>query len=86
MLSKLALNKIINIGRDDEVTILSVAKMIMNLLNKGLRGYGGPCLPKDTKALGNLIKKLNLKFKLIESTISDNKYLKKTVFKGMRKI
>ena len=55
-------------------------------VNKGLRGYAGPCLPKDTKALSNLIKKLNLKFKLIESTISDNKYLKKTVFKGMRKI
>lgn len=55
-------------------------------VNKNLRGYGGPCLPKDTKVLRNLLKKLNLKFKLIESIDEDNQKLKKTVFKGMRKI
>ena len=53
--------------------------------NEYLRGYGGMCLPKDTSNLVNVIKKNNLKFKLIESIHKDNQFFKKTVFKKMRK-
>lgn len=50
-----------------------------------LRGYGGMCLPKDTKALSSLVKKLELPFDLLEAIDEDNSKIKKTVFNGMRK-
>ena len=56
------------------------------LVNEDLRGYGGPCLPKDVKALNSLIKKHNIPFQLFDAIDSDNQNLKTTVFKGMRKI
>ena len=49
-----------------------------------LRGYGGMCLPKDTKALASLIKKLDLPFSLLDVVTEDNSKVKKTVFNGMR--
>lgn len=42
------------------------------MANKNMRGYGGHCLPKDTSAWNNLIKKLGLDFGLIQSVINDN--------------
>ncbi len=53
-------------------------------VSEDFRGYAGMCLPKDTKSFINLLKDLNLDFKLIESIDSDNSKLKKTVYKGMR--
>lgn len=53
-------------------------------VSEGLRGYGGMCLPKDTKALAHLIKELNLDLKLIDAIDTDNSKFKKTVFNGMR--
>ena len=53
-------------------------------VNKFLRGYAGICLPKDTKAIISLLKKIDLNFDLIKSIESDNNKYKKTVFKGMR--
>lgn len=53
-------------------------------VDANLRGYGGVCLPKDTIALANLLKKLNLNFDLIRSIHNDNQKIKTTVFKGMR--
>jgi UDPglucose 6-dehydrogenase len=52
--------------------------------NERMRGYGGMCLPKDTKAIDSLIKKLNLNLKLFEAVDQDNTKFKKTVFPGMR--
>jgi UDP-glucose 6-dehydrogenase len=42
------------------------------------------CLPKDTKALASLIKKLDLPFNLLDVVTEDNSKVKKTVFNGMR--
>lgn len=49
-----------------------------------LRGYGGMCLPKDTRALAVLLNELNLDYNLIDTIDKDNKKFKRTVFNGMR--
>jgi UDPglucose 6-dehydrogenase len=53
-------------------------------VSDGLRGYGGMCLPKDTKALARLMEKLDLDLSLISSIDQDNSKFKRTVFNGMR--
>lgn len=53
-------------------------------VSPGFRGYGGMCLPKDTKALSRLIDRLGLEFNLIKSIDSDNSKFDSTVFNGMR--
>jgi UDPglucose 6-dehydrogenase len=53
-------------------------------VNDKLRGYGGMCLPKDTKALDALVKQLGLDLKLFEAVDQDNQKFKRTVFPGMR--
>ena len=53
-------------------------------VNDGLRGYGGACLPKDTKALDALVKQLGLDLKLFETIDRDNQRFKNTVLPGMR--
>ncbi len=53
-------------------------------VSDGLRGYGGMCLPKDTKALARLMEKLELDLNLISAIDRDNSKFKKTVFNGMR--
>lgn len=42
------------------------------LVNQKFRGFGGHCLPKDTQALNNLLKKLDLDFELIQAVLDDN--------------
>ena len=54
-------------------------------VNPNLKGYGGMCLPKDVKAIIKVLKKLNLDYDLFDAIDKDNKKLKTTVFKGMRK-
>jgi UDPglucose 6-dehydrogenase len=49
-----------------------------------IRGYGGMCLPKDTKAMAELCKQLDLPFGLFETVDRDNSQVKRTVFPGMR--
>lgn len=49
-----------------------------------LRGFAGPCLPKDTKALSMLFKDLGLQVELIDAILNDNDKYKATVFPGMR--
>jgi len=53
-------------------------------VSDGLRGYGGMCLPKDTKALARLMEKLELDLSLISAIDRDNSKFKRTVFNGMR--
>lgn len=69
-------NSYIQTGRGSPNMYLSV--------NNKLRGYAGICLPKDTRAIINLLKKNKLEFELIKSIEKDNQKFKKTVFKGMR--
>lgn len=49
-----------------------------------VRGYGGMCLPKDTLAMADLCKKLDLPFELFSTIDHDNNQVKRTVFPGMR--
>lgn len=46
------------------------------MANKNMRGYGGHCLPKDTQAWRNLIKKLGMGHQLIDAIINDNERFK----------
>jgi UDP-glucose 6-dehydrogenase len=47
------------------------------MANKNTRGYGGHCLPKDTSAWNNLIKRLDIDASLIQSIINDNEKFNK---------
>jgi UDPglucose 6-dehydrogenase len=52
--------------------------------SENLRGFGGMCLPKDTKALNAFLKKHNIDFSLLDSVLEDNAKVKSTIFPGMR--
>ena len=53
-------------------------------VNDDLRGYGGMCLPKDTRAIIQLMKDLNLEYNFFKTMDADNQKIKTTVFSGMR--
>jgi UDPglucose 6-dehydrogenase len=53
-------------------------------VNDNFRGYGGPCLPKDTAALAALVNKLGLDLDLFDCIERENKKFKTTVPEGMR--
>jgi UDPglucose 6-dehydrogenase len=53
-------------------------------VNDNFRGYAGPCLPKDVKALAKLCVTLGLDLNLFKTIDEENAKFKKTVFEGMR--
>ncbi len=52
--------------------------------NENMRGFGGTCLPKDSRAFATYAKKLGLDLKLFALIIEENNKFPITVFKGMR--
>jgi UDPglucose 6-dehydrogenase len=53
--------------------------------NKNFRGFGGMCLPKDTKAMASLCREKGLDVDFFDNILKENAKYKVTVFKGMRK-
>ena len=49
-----------------------------------LRGFGGPCLPKDTRAMAWLVDNLELNVDFFHTLLEENKKYKITVHDGMR--
>ncbi len=70
--------------RIKEAYILRDTKDMYLDVNENFRGYGGVCLPKDTKAIAALCKKLNLDLKLFDIIDSENNKFKTTVYENMR--
>ncbi len=68
-----------------EAYILRNTKDMYLDVNENFRGYGGVCLPKDTKSMAALCKKLELDLKLFETIDSENNKFKVTVYDNMRK-
>ena len=52
--------------------------------NENFRGFGGMCLPKDTKALAFLCKEMANNVEFFKFLIKENSKYKVTVFDGMR--
>jgi len=69
----------------DTFVMRGTAKDIYMDVNESFRGYGGVCLPKDTKAIDALVKKFDLDLKLFETIDKENDKFITTVFDGMRK-
>ncbi len=53
--------------------------------NENLRGYSGPCLPKDVIAMDRFVQYLRLDLQLFHATNIENAKFKPTILKGMRK-
>ncbi len=53
--------------------------------NENFRGFGGVCLPKDTRAMAALCKRLGVDVDFFQYLIDENNKYKVTVFDGMRK-
>ena len=54
-------------------------------VNKEFGGYGGTCLPKDTKGLAFLVDELGLDLKLFKTVVDENNKFVVKVPEGMRK-
>jgi len=53
--------------------------------NSSFRGFGGVCLPKDTKAIDFLCKDSGVDVEFFNMLLKENSKYETTVFKGMRK-
>jgi len=52
--------------------------------SENMRGYGGMCLPKDTRAFIKLIENLDLDLDIFKAIDKDNSKFLTTIFEGMR--
>ena len=52
--------------------------------NENTRGFGGMCLPKDTRAMASLVRELGLDLRLFDVILEENKKFRTTLFEGMR--
>ena len=52
--------------------------------NENLRGFSGPCLPKDVRAMSHFANINNIKAGLFDFLDKENDQYKKTVLEGMR--
>jgi len=55
-------------------------------VNSNWRGYGGMCLPKDTKAFAHIVDQLDLDMNMFRMIVDENKKFETTVPDGMRLI
>jgi len=51
---------------------------------EGMRGFGGPCLPKDTRTIAAMVNSLELDVDFFKTLLQENSKYKTTVFEGMR--
>ena len=67
-------------------TLKNRSNINMNYLecNKNFRGFGGVCLPKDTKAMDYLVKQLGLDVEFFGHILTENEKYSITVPNGMR--
>ena len=49
-----------------------------------MRGFGGPCLPKDTRTIAAMVNSLELDIDFFKTLLQENSKYKITVFEGMR--
>lgn len=75
----------LNINIENVLKVMKTDKRIgSTYLEPGI-GYGGSCLPKDTKALVNLAKENKVKLNTIEATIASNKEQRKKLIEKLDK-
>jgi UDP-glucose 6-dehydrogenase len=55
-------------------------------VNKQFGGFGGTCLPKDSKALAKLVDDLGLPMDIFKVIVSDNEIFTKTGQEGREEI
>jgi len=69
----------------DAMTIRSHIPDLYLDCNESFRGFGGMCLPKDTKAIAALCENMHLDIEFFKMLLKENSKYKITVFTGMRK-
>ena len=86
-------NSIYEICKKLDINYMNVKNAIVNRdhindiymdCNDELRGFGGMCLPKDTKNLAAIVRDLGIDVEFFKNIIEENDKYKTTVFKGMR--
>ena len=75
----------LNINVDNVLDVMKLDNRIGNLYMEPGIGYGGSCLPKDTKALANCARNNGIKLNVVEATIESNKRQRNRLFEKLNK-